>query len=345
MLGELGKIDDWFGSWITPVALFLISVVLAILARIFLAARLRQAFESPQDHLEEFRIVLRSIPAWIILAGISAAAQSSPLSAKEISLVHRGVITAFFVSATFALSELAAVAVRRYSILFRSRAKTTGITENLARAAVLLLGGLLILSNLGVSITPILGALGVGSLAVALALQDTLTNVFAGIHIVASRMVSVGDYVKLETGQEGFVTDVGWRVTRLRDLAGNEILLSNSKLSNSTLVNYHQPFPETAVGVEFRLSPKADLAKVEQIIEELGRQVQLEAKGAVPDFQPSALFGGFDGASVKVTVGLKARSFPERGPLVHAFVKQLHARLQKEGIDLYPAEQVLRVAR
>ena len=76
---------------------------------------------------------------------------------------------------------------------------------------------MIILNQLHVSIAPILTALGVGGLAVALALQDTLSNLFAGFYVAVAGQVRLGDYiVKLDTGEEGYVTDISWRTTTIR---------------------------------------------------------------------------------------------------------------------------------
>ena len=77
----------------------------------------------------------------------------------------------------------------------------------------MILGGLILLNHFKVSITPILTALGVGGLAVALALQDTLSNLFGGFYVAVAGQVRLGDYIKLNTGEEGYVTDIGWRCT------------------------------------------------------------------------------------------------------------------------------------
>ena len=86
--------------------------------------------------------------------------------------------------------------------------RSASILGVVTRASIFLVGSLVVLHDLGISITPMLTALGVGGLAVALALQDTLTNLFAGIQLLASRQLNVGDFVKLESGEEGHLVDI-----------------------------------------------------------------------------------------------------------------------------------------
>ena len=112
---------------------------------------------------------------------------------------------------------------------------------------VVALGALVVLNGLGVSITPMLTAMGVGGLAVALALQEPLANLFAGIVIALARQVRVGDYVKLDNGVEGYVTDFSWWSTRIRMLSNNMVLVPNAKLAQSVVTNFHLPNPDMIV--------------------------------------------------------------------------------------------------
>ena len=96
----------------------------------------------------------------------------------------------------------------------------------------------MILAALGIQITPILTALGVGGLAVALALQDTLSNLFAGIHLLADRPIRVGDYVKVADTVEGHVEDIGWRLTRVRMLQNVVVTIPNKRVAESIITNY-----------------------------------------------------------------------------------------------------------
>lgn len=117
----------------------------------------------------------------------------------------------------------------------------TGLGQTAARLLVLVVGGLVLLGALGIEITPILTALGVGGLAVALALQDTLSNLFAGLHLLADRPIRVGDYVKIADAVEGYVVDVGWRSTRVRTLPNTVVVVPNKKVAESIITNYDLP--------------------------------------------------------------------------------------------------------
>ncbi|MBI4376622.1 MAG: mechanosensitive ion channel family protein [Elusimicrobia bacterium] len=306
------------------------------LTRVVVITRLRRIFEMTESRLDD--IVLDAlgahVPLWFILGGFSAALEAAPFTENLRALAQKFVVIGFVVSITLALSGFLRGLVRAYARRFSASAGGTSLAENLVRAAVFALGALLLLSNLGISIAPILTALGVGSLAVALALQDTLSNLFSGIHIVASRLVQVGDYIRLDSGQEGYVIDIGWRATRIKELPNNVVLVPNSKLAQSVIVNYHEPDKEIAALVEVGVSHDSDLERVERVTIDVAREVMRETPGGVAGFEPAIRFHTFADSSINFTVVMRAREFADRFLIKHEFIKRLHGRYRQEGIEI-----------
>lgn len=237
-------------------------------------------------------------------------------------------------AATLILARMAARFVRFYAEKGKGILPPTSIFTNLTRLAVLALGGLIILQSLGVSITPILTALGVGGLAVALALQETLSNLFSGLHILLSRQVRPGDYVKLDSGEEGYVTDISWRNTTIRQLPGNMVIVPNAKLAGAIVTNYYQPDKEMAVLVQVGVGYDSDLPKVERVTIEVAREVLQKTEGGVENFEPFIRYHTFADFSINFTVILRVKEFVNQYLVKHEFVKRLHARYQKEGIEI-----------
>ncbi|MCX5788760.1 MAG: mechanosensitive ion channel family protein [Elusimicrobia bacterium] len=334
-----------FEHWIASIALFGTSLVIAALLKVFALPRLRRWAEKTSNLYDDILVesFARSLPVWAALGGLAAAAQTAPLSDKNTLVAHKTVTTLFLLSLTFALARLASLAVRQYVRKLRGSEQTTGVVDHLVRALVVLLGGLLILSNLGISITPLLGALGVGSLAVALALQDTLTNLFAGLHIVASETARVGDFIRIDSGQEGAVVDVGWRVTRLRDLGGNEIILPNSKLANAILTNFHRPSPASDVVIPMTAAYGSDLAAVERAALEAAREIQKTAPGPSRANEPVVRFKSLDDKRIDFVVVLRADDYTDRFLMIHSFIKAVHERFKAEGLEFGLPQQVVRL--
>lgn len=322
-------------DWFAPIGLLLLATLGGILARAVLRRRVKRAAARTRTRLDDLLVdaVERYVPLWFVLAGLAAAVPASPLAARYEGLIKPYVVKAgLLITVTLAAARFGSRGVALYAPRFSTSAVATSMAGNLVRVGVIAMGALLLLANLDVQITPILTALGVGSLAVALALQDTLSNLFAGMHIVASRMLEVGDYIRLDSGQEGFVVDVGWRFTRLREAPDNEIVIPNAKLSQAIVVNYQKPAPEGNVIVPMGVAYGSDLAKVEKVTLEVASEVQRAA--GVAAFQPAVRFQAFGDSAIQFAVVLRTRSFPERAALVHEFVKRVHERYRQEGIEI-----------
>ena len=212
-----------------------------------------------------------------------------------------------------------------------------GLIQAGIRAVIVGIGLLIFLDSIGISITPILASLGVGSLAVALALQDTLANLFAGVYMIADKPIEPGHLVRLPTGEEGHVTRVGWRSTWIRMLNNNMLVIPNSKLAGSAIINYDLPDREINVIVQCGVHFGSDLDKVERVTLEIAKEVQRSVPGAAPGAEPSVRFLDIGEWAIRFQVTLRARDF-ESAPVVrHEFVKRLVARYRQEGIAVpYP---------
>lgn len=212
-----------------------------------------------------------------------------------------------------------------------------GILLGLLRGTVIGFGLLIFLDLIGISITPVLASLGIGSLAIGLALQDTLANFFAGIYITIDKPVREGDFIKLESGEEGYVVEVGWRSTRIQMLPNNILIIPNQKIISTIITNYYLPSPELAVLVEVGVHYQSDLNQVERVTVEVARQIMKTVPGAVPNFEPFIRYHTFGESSINFTVILRGKQFVDQYLIKHEFVKALAERYQKEKITIpYP---------
>ena len=205
---------------------------------------------------------------------------------------------------------------------------------NIVRAVVFAVGILVILQGLGISITPVLTALGVGGLAVGLALQDTLSNFFSGIRILASGKIRPGDFIRLEGGLEGTVQDITWGQTTLRQPSNNLIIVQNAKLAQAITTNISLPAAELSVSVPVNVAYGSDLERVERVTLEVARAVQAEVPGALRGYEPAVLFGALGPVSVQMSVVLRASAWDQQSALISEFIKRLLARYAAEGIEI-----------
>ena len=223
-------------------------------------------------------------------------------------------------------------AVELYQKQLDSMHLSRSFSRVIVRVAVLIVGSMIILDTMNISITPMLASLGVGGLAVGLALQGTLSNLFAGMQVISDRPIRVGDFIRLESGEHGYVTEIGWRATKIRMLPNNTVIIPNSKIAESIITNYYQPAQDLSVLVQVGVHYDSDLEHVERITCEVGKEIQQTVPGGLADFDPFIRYHTFDGSSINFTVILRAREFVDHYLMKHEFIKRLHARYTKEGI-------------
>ncbi|MEB3826309.1 mechanosensitive ion channel family protein [Phormidium sp. CCY1219] len=293
----------------------------------------------PQIHkLRRYKNLVESLKGMpfviFFTAGIYGAIVTSGLT-PTIETVLSKIILAFLLGAiTLVFSRLSLGFIRVYSQTSERVLPLTSLLENLTRLFIFTLGTLIILQSIGISITPLLTALGVGGISIGLALQTTLANLFSGLNIIMSRKVNPGDYVKLETGEEGYVTDVTWRHTTIREIPNNLVVVPNSQLVSATFKNYALPQKEMMVLIEVGISYKSDLEKVEQVTLEVAKAVMREVPGGVPEFEPFVRYHSFGYFSINFTVYLAGQEYFDRLITTHEFIKRLHKRYQAEGIKI-----------
>jgi small-conductance mechanosensitive channel len=269
--------------------------------------------------------------------------QAAPVSVRSHPLVEYGSRITFIALSVWILERV-------LTTLFRSQAMPAAIAGStklllltVSRLVLLSFGFLIALDTVGISITPILASLGVGSVAVALALQDTLGNFFSGIYLLVDKPIRIGDFVKVDEGIEGYVTEIGWRSTHIRMLSNNVVILPNTKIANSKLTNYDLPDKETAVLLQVGVSYDSDLDHVERVTVDVSKEVLGRVTGGAPGFEPFIRYHTLGDSSIDFTVILRAKQFTDQYLLKHEFTKALHARYRQENISIPFPQRVIHV--
>jgi small-conductance mechanosensitive channel len=274
------------------------------------------------------------VPAAAIAGGAASAAAALPLTSAVQRTVNQVLTVLLIFVVTVAAARLVAGLVRTVTQSRSGVAGSATIFVNITRVLVLAIGFLVVLQTLGISIAPMLTALGVGGLAVALALQDTLANLFAGIHILASKTVQPGDYIRLSSGEEGYVEDINWRQTTVRALSNNLVVIPNGELAKSNMTNFMRPEQQLTILVQAGVAYDSDLEHVERVTIEVVAEVMTEITGAVPDHEPLVRFHTFGDSRIGFTVILGVGEFSDQFRIKHEFIKRLHKRYRDEGIRI-----------
>jgi len=286
--------------------------------------------------------VSRPLVVWFALLGLHIALQLLPFDRGAHADLGRAVLVLVIFSVTWAAARFAAGAVKARA----SQGALPGVSliANVVRVVVFAVGILVILQGLGISITPVLTALGVGGLAVGLALQDTLGNFFSGIRILVSGKIRPGDFIRLENGLEGTVQDITWGQTTLRQPSNNLVIVPNAKLAQAITTNVSLPAAELSVSVPVNVAYGSDLERVQAVTLEVARSVQADVPGAMRGYEPAVLFGALGSVAVQMTVVLRASAWDQQGTLTSEFIKRLYARYRAEGIE-FPRLETSMVTR
>ncbi|MFJ6632159.1 mechanosensitive ion channel family protein [Streptomyces sp. NPDC091376] len=278
---------------------------------------------------------LRALVPWAAITGGAAVAASVlPLTSRVERNVTMTLTALLIVAATLTVARIVAGLVQALAQARSGVAGSATVFVSITRIVVLAMGFLVMLETLGVSIAPLLTALGVGGLAVALALQDTLANLFAGVHILASRTVQPGHYIRLSSGEEGYVVDINWRNTVVRTLSDNLVIIPNTKLSGTNMTNYHRPEQQMTLNVQVGVGYDSDLEHVERVTIEVVEGVMTDVTGALPEHEPLVRFHTFGDSRIGFTVILGVSEFSDQYRIKHEFIKRLHQRYRAEGIRI-----------
>lgn len=279
-----------------------------------------------------------------IFLGLTALPEAEPWSEQ---ITQGGTIVLVAIGARALTNVLSAVIgwyVTNIAPTTASRVDDTilPIIRRFLSVAIFGIASLIILDTLGVSISPLLGGLGISGLAVALALQPTLSNFFAGAYVLSEGMISVGDYIELQGGPAGYVVNVGWRSTKIRTWLNNYVMIPNSVMSDSVITNYSDPDPRMNILVSCGVSYDSDLARVNEVALEVAKQVIGDNTAAVKTEEPWFGFDRFGDSNIDFWVFVQARDRLGSFIVTNELIKQLHARFREEGIEInYPVRKVV----
>jgi small-conductance mechanosensitive channel len=288
---EIAKLLETLPLW--PIAA--LYVLIALLSAVVARNALRRALDKASNRLGPnlHHVLDRSLPrpatAAVLLLVLSLGLRFLPIPHSVETLVKHDLPFLLGSLGVTALMRVALNAIGAYGDTFPQLKSTAGMAKAITWIVGLALIAVLFSDAIGISLAPALTALGVGSLSVALALQDTLSNFFAGVYLLLDKPIRPGDFVRLDGGSEGYVETIGWRSTHLRTLAPSLIIVPNATLSKSTITNFKQTNPRLTLGTPIEVSLEADPEKVSAILADEVKQASAIA-GVDPSQAPFLRF-------------------------------------------------------
>lgn len=333
-----------FEQYFLSILVLLVSVVIGLAIRQTLKYLLKRWAERTETKLDDIIInaLKNPIILWFLLAGIYGALNFISIPENILQYVEKGILALIIFSVTLTLANITSGVIKYYGVKLGVTLQVTGLGQFLAKAAILAIGIIIMLAELGIEITPLIASLGIGALAVALALQDTLSNIFAGFYVLADRPVRIGDYIMVEGAGEGYVIDIGWRSTKIRTLQNNVIVIPNKKLAESVITNYYMPDKPISVLITIGVGYKEDPERVEKILLEEALKASKEIPGMLDDPAPFVRFLPGPGEySLNFTIICRAREYTDQYLIRHEMYKRIFRRFKEEGIEIpFPVRTV-----
>jgi small-conductance mechanosensitive channel len=326
--------------WGPAALIFLVSLAVLMLVRRLLLRMLRRSAANGGS-LQQIAAETLRLPSvlWCAAGALAASLNYAELTRRQVHLTEVWIVIFLLVSLTLVASSLAVRLVMQYGERQGMPFAVAGLSRTLTRVFVFSIGAMTVLHYLGISVTPLLTALGVGGLAVALALQDTLANFFAGVHLLIEEPISVGHFIRLTEEEQGTVTDIGWRTTRVLTPRNNIIIVPNTKITSAVLTNFSLPDPRTVADIPILVSPQADV----NLVRELALRAAIEHEQVLKDPGPLVLL---DPGIMPTHVQLKLVFWiPERlamGLIRSEVYFTLMEKLRRENVPLPAPDWALR---
>ena len=347
---------DWIKNnlevYLPPIFIIVIGIVLGLIFKRYIHSRLKLVAKKSDwagddavlDAIEPHIVV------WFFLGALSIAAsniESTSVSNTFVKNILNEYVSQFLIivligSITLAVGKLA---VSLFNLWAKDQEKgfpSTTMFTNFVRIAIYVIGVLIILDSLNISIAPMITALGVGGLAVSLALKDTLSDVFAGLHILLSKKVQVGDFVQIDTGDMGYVQNISWRNTTIMERTNNIIHIPNTRLSSAIIKNFDSGDPSFSIKIPVGVGYGSDLEKVEKVTQEVIDEIQNSLEETNKNYQPAMRFQNFGESSINLMVYFRGNRYGDQNPIINSFIKLLHKKYAEAGIEIpFPMRTII----
>jgi small-conductance mechanosensitive channel len=316
----------------------------AWLVRRLVIGQLRRLTRRTRTSLDDQLVTVldRAIKPTLVFAIIAASLNLFPLPAKFLDVANRVLKLCVLALLLYYASKVLQLFLNAW---LNRRVERESLREPIRFGSHVIFAAfavMIVLDNLGISLTAVWTTLGVGSVAVALALQDTLSNFFAGVYLRLDNPVRVGDYIKLESGEEGFVMEQGWRSARIRTLPNNVVVVPNAKLASTIVTNFSLPGPEMSLLTSVSVSYDSEPEEVERILVEEATRAAGHVEGLLAEPPAFVRFiPGFGDSSLDFTLICRVATFVDQYLVQHELRKRIFARLRREGIAIpFPQRDV-----
>ncbi|HTP13586.1 MAG TPA: mechanosensitive ion channel domain-containing protein [Bacteroidota bacterium] len=340
---------------VVSIGIFIGLILLGWILKRFLATAGRRLAAKTQSELDDILLeILLPRIKWLSIIAASYLAideieKSIPLSDANahriVAYITAAVSVLFIVAVTFLTIQLLNASIRHFVVAQATRTSSRVndalivLLNRLTNSLIVFIALIMVLGTFGVNVNSLLVFLGGGSVAVALAAQDTLSNMIAGFVIMIDRPFRVGDRIQLPSGEVGDVFEIGLRSTKILDFDNNMIINPNGDLIKTKIVNYSYPENHSRVSVDVGVAYGTDLSRAKTILVDLARNHPEILKEPGPEAFTIAL----GDSAVNLRLVGRTDDFRKRFRTETELRERIYDAFNREKIDIPFPQRVVRV--
>ncbi len=279
----------------------------------------------------------------VVLLGVYQSFNYIGILAKysdDFSRVMKSVVLIIWI---YAIAKLVNIVILGIGFKFAEKTKSTlddelmPLFQKLSNIIIYFAGIMFLLKMWNIDITPLLASAGIMGFVVAFAAQDTLSHLFGGISIYFDKPFRVGDRVQLESGEIGDVLEIGVRSTRIKTFDETVVILPNSKIANSKIINYNQPASKIKEKVVVKVAYGSDIDKVKKILLEIVGSIEEVEK----DPAPSVFFSELGDFGLDFLIVAWVDSPKKKFVVKTQINEKVYKKFKEENIEIpYPTQDI-----
>ena len=335
-LARMRELSPYFENpWIQSLGIFILSLVLTVMLRWSLRFILLPLVQKTKTEVDDIviravrKLVAYAVPVIGLMVALTPLALPTNIPQRTLFSLLAVLLIRGAISVVEELSQwIAQTWVKRTDSTLDDT--LLPLVRKAVKTIIIILGVLVILQEWDVQIGPILGALGIGGLAVGLALNSSLANIFGGIQLLLDGSLNAGDKVMLESGEVGEVLDVGLRSTKLRTYDNEVIFLPNSQLANARIKNFTRPDVSIRVTVNFCVAYGSDVSRVKQVVLDAIRELD----DILQEPAPQVLFLNMGDFSLDMCARVWVDNYGKQFARKLAMTELIYTTLNESGIEI-----------
>jgi len=189
-----------------------------------------------------------------------------------------------------------------------------------------------------VDITPLIASAGILGFAVAFAAQDAISHIFGGVSIYLDKPFKKGDRIEIAKGELGIVQEVGLRSTKIRDFYNNTIIIPNSQIANSKIVNYTSPVTKMMVKITIGVAYGSDVAKVKRVLMSIAKSIDKVIDKPAPGIR----FDNHGESSLDFAMIMWVKDPADKFTVIDKVNTAIEKEFRKEKIDIpFPTRTII----